>query len=139
QVDAIVLAYAGLRRLGLEDRATEVLSVDVMLPAVGQGALGIESRAHDDAVREVLRRTDHTDTRIRVTAERAFMEAVEGNCRLPVAAYAERRTDGQLWLRAMLADGDGEAARFGERVSTWSLDDATRAGRDLGAELRSGG
>src|SRR5690606_20519172 len=114
EVDAIVLAHAGLKRLGLADRASAVLPPEVMLPAVGQGALGIECRDGDRAVREALERTDHPETRLRVTAERAFMRAVGGSCQLPVAAYALREGDA-LWLRAMVADADGSRPRFGER------------------------
>jgi len=136
QVDAIVLAYAGLRRLDMADRATEVLAPEVMLPAVGQGALGIECRTTDTAVEERLLRTDDAATRVRVVGERAFMEAVGGSCQLPVAAYAEKTEDGGLYLRAMTADPDGSNPRFGERHCTYDADDAERAGRDLGAELR---
>jgi hydroxymethylbilane synthase len=135
QVDAIVLAYAGLRRLGLAARASQVLEPELMLPAVGQGALGIECRDDDRRVREALERTDHEQTRVRVTAERAFMHAVGGSCQLPVAAYALRHDDG-LWLRAMVADPDGSRPRFGERRAGWSLADAEQAGAELGLELR---
>lgn len=135
-VDAIVLAYAGLRRLDMGDRATEVLAPEVMLPAVGQGALGIECRAVDADVEERLLRTDDAETRVRVVGERAFMDAVGGSCQLPVAAYAEKTTDGGLYLRAMVADPDGSRPRFGERRTNFDADDAVRAGRDLGAELR---
>jgi hydroxymethylbilane synthase len=135
EIDAIVLAYAGLKRLGLSERATELLSPELMLPAVGQGALGIECRGGDDRVREALARTDDADTRLRVTAERAFMRAVGGSCQLPVAAYALREGEA-LWLRGMVADPDGAQPRFGERRTRFTLDDAERAGTDLGAELR---
>ena len=136
EVDAIVLAYAGLLRLGLGERATQLLAPELMLPAVGQGALGIECRGGDDRVREALARTDDADTRLRVTAERAFMRAVGGSCQLPVAAYALREGDG-LWLRGMVADPDGSRPRFGERRTRWSLDEAEQAGADLGAELHA--
>jgi hydroxymethylbilane synthase len=141
EVDAIVLAYAGLRRLDMADRATEVLEPEAMLPAVGQGALGIECRADNDAVRELLQVVVHDETRIRVAAERAFMAAVGGSCQLPVAAYAVREGD-EIWLRAMCADDDGSNPRFGERRGTWSADanvaesEAGRMGVDLGHALR---
>lgn len=141
QVDAIVLAYAGLRRLDMADRATEVLEPEVMLPAVGQGALGIECREGDEAVQAVLMTSDHAETRVRVAGERAFMAAVGGSCQLPVAAFALHEGD-QLWLRAMVADPDGENPRYGERRTSWPSDhaeaerEAERAGVDLGRELR---
>ncbi|MEZ4439382.1 MAG: hydroxymethylbilane synthase [Polyangiaceae bacterium] len=136
EVDAIVLAYAGLRRLGLGDRATEVLDPEVMLPAVGQGALGIECRAGDDEVAARIVKTQDPETRLRVTAERAFMAAVGGSCQLPVAAYAERDGD-ELWLRAMLADADGSRPRFAERRTPWSddVEAAAALGHELGREL----
>jgi hydroxymethylbilane synthase len=136
EVDAIVLAYAGLRRLGLAERATEVLSPELCLPAVGQGALGIECRESAESIASVLSCTDDPATRVRVQAERAFMKAVGGSCQLPVAAFALREGD-RLWLRAMLADADGSHPRFGERRCSHDAEDATRAGSDLGHELRS--
>ncbi len=136
-VDAIVLAYAGLLRLGMGDRATQVLAPEAMLPAVGQGALGIECRANDRRVAEWLAATDDATTRVAVTAERAFMAAVGGSCQLPVAAYAVQRGDALL-LRAMVAEPDGSAPRFGELTTTWNLEDAERVGLELGAALRDG-
>ncbi|MEM6786399.1 MAG: hydroxymethylbilane synthase [Myxococcota bacterium] len=136
QVDAIVLALAGLRRLDLTARATEILAPEMMLPAVGQGALGIECRVGDEAVQARLAHTDDAATRVPVLGERAFMAAVGGSCLLPVAAYGERDEDGGLWLRAMVADPDGRRPRFGERHARYDADDAERAGRDLGDELR---
>jgi hydroxymethylbilane synthase len=137
QVDAIVLASAGLRRLGLEARATELIDPTVMLPAVGQGALGIECRAGDRDVERLLAATDHAETRIAVVAERGFMAAVGGSCNLPVAAHATR-DGGDMILAAMTADADGSRARFGARRASWPRDagEAEALGRDLGAELR---
>jgi len=138
QVDAIVLAAAGLRRLGLADRATETLAPATSLPAVGQGALGIECRQDDEGLRKLLAATDHEPTRICVAAERAFMAAVDGSCQLPVAAYARREGE-ELWLRAMLAEADGTNPRFDERRCGWTTDKnaAVALGRELGIALRS--
>jgi len=138
QVDAIVLALAGLKRLGLEGRATEILSPEVSLPAIGQGALGIECRAEDQAIQEALLAVADPATTICVAAERAVMAAVEGSCKTPVAAYAVR-AGGDLWLRALLADPDGSRLRTGERRIGWpgGPAEAERCGRDLGAELKS--
>jgi hydroxymethylbilane synthase len=137
QIDAIVLAFAGLKRLGLAERASEVLAPEVMLPAVGQGALGIECRGDDERVRALLKTSDHAETRTRITAERAFMAAVGGNCQLPVAAYATRDGD-HIWLRAFVADDDGARPRTRERRSAWPRADADAAiiGRELGEALR---
>lgn len=139
ELDAIVLALAGMRRLGVEAEATEVLPVEVSLPAVGQGALGIECRADDHAVIGALAALAHDETTICVTAERAFMAAVDGSCKTPVAAYALR--DGaSLWLRAMLAEQDGSRVRHGERRITYPSDarEAERIGLDLGRALKMG-
>jgi hydroxymethylbilane synthase len=141
KVDAVVLALAGLKRLGWEDRATEVLSPEVSLPAIGQGALGIECKAGDDETRGLLARLAHEETTICVAAERAVMAAVDGSCRMPVAAYATLEGDTMI-LRAMLADPDGRHVRRGERRTgvPASAREAEQVGEDLGAELkRTGG
>jgi len=139
QFDAVVLALAGLRRLGWADRATEILSPEVSLPAIGQGALGIECRDGDAATLEALARLDDPEASICVSAERALMAAVDGSCRLPVAAYAVREGS-ELHLRGMLADPDGSNVRRGERRAAFpdAPREAERLGRDLGAELKRG-
>lgn len=108
--DAIVLALAGLRRLGLEDAAAEILPLDVMLPAPGQGAIAIQVRSQDAELRELLSSLDHLKTRAAVTAERAFLRAFGAGCRAPVGAHAELQ-DGHIWLQGMIGviesvDGD---------------------------------
>jgi hydroxymethylbilane synthase len=136
-VDAIVLARAGLVRLGLAALVTEVLEPSVCLPAVGQGALAVEQRAGDERVARLLARVAHADTTLAVTAERAVLAAVEGGCQTPVAAHAVRDA-GALWLRAFLADPDGSNPRRGERREAWpkTPEEAERVGRSLGEELR---
>jgi len=136
ECDAIVLARAGLVRLGLQYRATDVLSTDVSLPAVGQGALGIECRDDDVATRAVLAKLHHADTATCVAAERGVLIALEGDCKTPIAAHA-RRSGTSLRLRAFIADADGKNIRRGDRSVPWpkSEDEAASVGRDLGAEL----
>jgi hydroxymethylbilane synthase len=137
EVDAIVLAYAGLRRLGLGDRATEVLSTNLMIPAVGQGALGIEARAGEEAVIAALRATHDPETALCVAAERGVMLAVEGSCQVPVAAYAVRHGN-RLRLTAMLAESDGTDPRFRDVDVAYPDDEATatRVGEELGRSLK---
>lgn len=107
EYDAIVLACAGLKRLGLATHITEYLSFDQMLPAPGQGAVAIQCRADDTATLDVLRAVDHAPTHAAVTAERAFLQALGGGCTAPVAAYC--RLDGQrLHLTALVAAVDGQ-------------------------------
>ena len=136
EADAIVLAYAGLRRLGLGDRATEVLDPHVMVPAIGQGALGLEAREGETFVIEALRTTHHPETAIAVATERGILLAVEGSCQIPVAAYASRVGD-RLRIIAMLADLDGTRVRLREEDCPYpSGEDEGRAiGIDLGRRL----
>ncbi len=136
-VDAIVLAHAGLRRLGLEARVTEVLDPTKCLPAIGQGALAIECREDDAETRALLGRLTHDDTARAVAAERGVMKAVDGSCQVPVAAYGIREGS-SLWLRAMLAEPDGTRARFREVRVPWPADDRAAAalGEALGEALR---
>jgi hydroxymethylbilane synthase len=137
-VDAVVLAHAGLGRLGLLDRVTETLSTDQCLPAVGQGALAIEQRADDARTLLLLTPLQHFETALAVHAERGVMSAVDGNCQAPVAAYAER-IGNDMRLRAMLAEPDGSKLRRTDRSRPWpeSLDDAFAFGEQVGAILKS--
>lgn len=137
-VDAILLARAGLVRLGLESEATEVLLPEVFLPAVAQGALGIEYRADDARVAALLAPLAHQETKIAVLAERAVMRAVEGSCQTPVAAFAERDGD-SMRLRGLLAEPDGSRPRRAELRRPWPADDgdAEAIGGELGRSLRA--
>jgi len=137
EVDAVLLARAGLNRLGLSARATETIAPEIMLPAVGQGALGIEQRADDQEVSELLAPLSHPETKILVTAERGVMFAVNGNCQTPVAAFAVR-VGHELYLRAFLADPDGKNARRAQVKHAFpdSGADAASLGERLGMELR---
>lgn len=114
-LDGVVLAAAGIERLGLADRIAERIPFAVMLPAVGQGALGIECRADDDATRTLLARLDDRPTRLAVEAERAFLRRLQGGCTVPIGALAELR-DQTLTLRGIVLSGDG-SRWFAEQVS----------------------
>jgi hydroxymethylbilane synthase len=132
ECDAIVLARAGLVRLGLEARATEVLATDVSLPAAGQGALGIECRSDDAEMRALLGRMHDAAAALCVSAERGVLEAVGGDCKTPLGAHAER-VDGAMRLRAFVASSDGTGLRHAERVVPWPASQAHA--RDVGLEL----
>ncbi|QOH79676.1 hydroxymethylbilane synthase [Plesiomonas shigelloides] len=106
EYDAIILAAAGLRRLGLEARIRARLSVQQSLPAVGQGAIGIECRLDDARVRALLAPLNHADTADRVVAERAMNNRLQGGCQVPIGSYAELTGD-QLYLRALVGAPDG--------------------------------
>jgi hydroxymethylbilane synthase len=137
ELDAVILARAGLNRLGWSERATENIEPEVMLPAVGQGALGIEQRSDDQAVSELLAPLSHPDTKILVTAERGVMHAINGNCTTPVAAFGVRR-GGSLYLRAFLAEPDGSRPRRAEVTLPFPAtpEAAEQIGKELATELR---
>ncbi len=134
--DAIVLAKAGLNRLGWSGKISEALSTDVSLPAVGQGALGIESRADDAELLAVLSRLDHAPTRAAVTAERALLAELEGGCQVPLGAYA-RIELGKLVLEACVLSPDG--ADSVRRSATGAPAQAEAIGRRLAQDLLADG
>lgn len=136
ELAAIVLARAGLVRLGLTERATEVLSPEVSLPAIGQGALGIEIRAADTTSRDVLRAVHDVDTAVCVAAERGVLVSLGGDCKTPIAAYAERHGE-TMRLRAFVADPDGSRLRRRETQAAWpgSEREATELGMSVGRAL----
>lgn len=140
EVDAVVLARAGLLRLGRADDATEVLDPLQMLPAPGQGALACECRVDDDATTRLLDVLDDPDTRAAVTAERSLLATLEAGCSAPVGALAEIAwgDDGdELWLRAVVADTTGSPSI---RLSaTGSPSDAAAVGERLAAEMLAEG
>jgi len=107
EFDAIILAASGLKRLGMADRIRAAIPPEESLPAVGQGALGIECRAEDDEVIALLSGLNDADTYDRVVAERAVNARLEGSCHVPLAAYAELEGADGLWLRALVASRDG--------------------------------
>lgn len=136
-IDAVVLAYAGLRRIGRADEITELLPPEVCLPAVGQGALGIEIRAEDEGILSLVAELEDMETAIATASERGVLVAVDGSCQVPVAAHAEHVGD-ELWLRALLADPDGSNLRREELRCPWpeTLQRAQEAGAAVGRALR---
>jgi hydroxymethylbilane synthase len=112
--DAIILATAGVKRLGYADRITEKLPVDISLPAIGQGAVGIECRVDDEFINSLLAKLDHEETSVCVRAERAFLKKLEGGCQVPIAAYARLdspgllTTDSKLIISGLVGSLDGK-------------------------------
>ncbi len=106
EYDAIILAAAGLIRLGFEDRITSAISVDDSLPAGGQGAVGIECRSADSVIHALLAPLHHQDTATRVTAERSLNKHLNGGCQVPIACYAVLEGE-QIWLRGLVGDPSG--------------------------------
>jgi hydroxymethylbilane synthase len=136
QYDALVLACAGLRRLGLDNRISAPLPPSEMLPAVGQGALGIETRADDSETLEAVGKLDHKFTRLACVAERAFLRSLGGGCQLPIAAYAVVR-EKRIRLDGLVASTQGNRI-VRDRISG-GLAEAEELGRRLGEQLLSRG
>jgi hydroxymethylbilane synthase len=136
-IDAVVLAYAGLRRIGRGDEVTELLPTEVCLPAVGQGALGIEIRSSDEGILNLVADLEDMETAIATASERGVLVAVDGSCQMPVAAHAEH-VGSELWLRALLAEPDGSHLRREELRCPWpeTLQRAQEAGAAVGRALR---
>jgi hydroxymethylbilane synthase len=132
QYDAIILAAAGITRLGLADQITEYLSAEFMLPAVGQGALAIEIRENDTITGEAVGALNHPETRLACEAERAFLAALGGGCQVPIAATATVDGD-NLRLCGLVASVEGRSVVQGEQVG--STVDAVRLGQNLAQTL----
>jgi hydroxymethylbilane synthase len=131
--DATILALAGLKRLGLADRATTIMSVEDFLPAVGQGAIGIETREDDERICDLVARIDHSDTSTALAAERAFLAELEGTCHTPIAGHATI-SGSALRFRGLIAKLDGSAAQ--ETTVEGACKDAIAIGADAGRALK---
>ena len=136
QYDAIVLASAGLRRLGWADRITELLDPNVMCPAVGQGALAVETRDNGRA-RKVCALLDHALTRTAVVAERAVLARLGGGCQVPIGAHATVADGRTLHLRAVVVSPDGSSVI--RKQASGSADHAEQLGRETGDALLAEG
>lgn len=135
EVDATLLAAAGLARLGLADQAAALLAPEEMLPAVGQGAIGITCRADDAPRRRLLAGIDDAATRIAVTAERAMLAALDGSCRTPIGGYARFGADGGLVLDGLVARRDGSGV-VADRIAG-AASEAAALGEALGRSLKA--
>lgn len=138
EFEAIVLAVAGVTRLGAGDKIVEVLSTELVLPAVGQGALGIETRTADSETRKLVAALEHPDTRVCVTAERALLRELEGGCQVPLGALAARETEsGEIRIEAAVLSVDGrESVR---REARGSASSPEALGKRLGQSLIDAG
>jgi hydroxymethylbilane synthase len=130
--DATLLAMAGLNRLGLADRAAGPVAVEEMLPAVAQGAIGVEIRAEDERMAALLAPLNHEPTALAVTAERAFLAKLEGSCRMPIAGLGELAGEG-FAFRGMILSPDGRACYGARREGR--PEEAIRLAEDAAAEL----
>jgi len=136
EFDAVVLAAAGLHRLGYSQRITQHFDKDFIVPAVGQGALAIEAREDDDTVNGIVQSVDHKPTRLSCTAERALLKGLGGGCLVPIAGHAEIES-GLMRLTGLVSNTDGSEALRGDRSGP--AVDAERLGQQLADELLSRG
>jgi hydroxymethylbilane synthase len=134
EVDATFLAVAGLNRLGLQHEITQAIAMDEMLPAPAQGVIGIETREDDARVRELLAPLHHAPTHLQLTAERAFLEGIDGSCRTPVAAHAFL-SGGEIELRCEALTLDGSAVFVARRQG--AAGDGARMGLEAAREIRA--
>jgi hydroxymethylbilane synthase len=135
-LDGMILAFAGVHRLGFDERISEIIATDIMLPAVGQGAVAVEVRNSDEEVLEVIRALEDRETRYCITAERAFLRTLEGGCQVPIGAHATFDS-GQITLQGFVGSLDGTAA-FRDSI-IGEADKAEELGRQLAERLISEG
>jgi len=133
--DATLLAYAGLRRLHLAQHASLIIHPEFMVPAAGQGIVGITVRESDTQMREILAAIEDREARLVATAERAMLAVLDGSCNTPIGAYARTTADGTLHLTGLLASPDG--AYMAKRRLTGPMVDAALIGAELGAMLKA--
>ncbi|GMH40976.1 hypothetical protein BSKO_08886 [Bryopsis sp. KO-2023] len=134
--DATLLALAGLKRLDMMEHVTAILETEEMLPAVSQGAIGIACREADDSMQKYLGALNHEDTRIAVLCERAFLTALDGSCRTPIAGHCRTDPEGGLMFDGLVASPDGKKILQTNRAGTFSPEEAVRLGDDAGQELK---
>lgn len=134
QFDAIILASAGLIRLGFEQRIRVFIAPETILPAGGQGAIGIELRADDNATQRLIAPLHHAATAARVNCERALNRHLHGGCQVPIAAYALKQND-ELWLRALVGDPDGRTLLRAEARA--HCNEAESLGVDVAKQLQA--
>ncbi|KAG8500254.1 hypothetical protein CXB51_004470 [Gossypium anomalum] len=137
---ATLLALAGLRRLRMTENVTSTLSIDEMLPAVAQGAIGIACRSDDEkmlCIANYLASLNHEETRLAVSCERAFLLTLDGSCRTPTAGYASKDEDGNCIFKGLVASPDGTRVLETSRKGSYHFEDTVSMGKDAGKELLS--
>lgn len=137
EYDAIILAAAGLKRLGFTHRISQTLESHISLPAIGQGAVGVECRENDLEINQLLAPLHDEESTIRVCAERAMNARLKGGCQVPIAGFAELLDNGQLFMRGLVGKPDGSLICRAER--TGSIENAEEIGRAVADELLASG
>ncbi|PON34930.1 Porphobilinogen deaminase [Parasponia andersonii] len=136
-VQATLLALAGLKRLNMTENVTSILSIDEMLPAVAQGAIGIACRSDDNKMANYIASLNHEETRLAVACERAFLLTLDGSCRTPIAGYASKDQDGNCIFKGLVASPDGTRVLETSRKGPYAFEDMVKMGKDAGKELLS--
>ncbi len=136
EVDAVILAAAGVRRMGMDKQMHEFIGTDVLLPAVAQGTLGIQTRDADDAINALVDQLNDSDTVIRTKVERAFLARLEGGCQVPIAAYATLDGD-KLHLEGLVGEVDG--SRLIHKHIDGSCAEAEKLGKTLADQVLADG
>lgn len=134
-VQATLLALAGLKRLNMTENVTSILSLDEMLPAVAQGAIGIACRSNDDKMADYIAKLNHEETRLAVACERAFLLTLDGSCRTPIAGYASKDADGNCIFKGLVASPDGTRVLETSRKGPFAYKEMMEIGKDAGQEL----
>ena len=135
-LDGIILAYAGVKRLGLEERITEIIPTEISLPAIGQGALGIESRIGDEEVEKKIRILNDPSSAVVISAERAFLKKLEGGCQVPIAAFGQI-VGSTLQIDGMVGTIDGK--KLIRHHIEGSIEEAESLGIELAKVLQNKG
>ncbi|KAK6785751.1 hypothetical protein RDI58_019206 [Solanum bulbocastanum] len=136
-VQATLLALAGLKRLNMTENVSSILSIEDMLPAVAQGAIGIACRNDDETMANYIAALNHEETRLAIVCERAFLTTLDGSCRTPIAGYACRGEDGDCIFKGLVASPDGTRVIETSRKGPYTSEDMIRMGEDAGQELLS--
>ncbi|WP_036737520.1 hydroxymethylbilane synthase [Persephonella sp. IF05-L8] len=136
QYDGIILAYAGLKRLELENKVKQVFEPDYMIPAVAQGFLGIEARLDDEETKRIISVLNHKESELRAKAERAFLKTLEGGCQVPLAAYSEMK-NGKLKITGFVSDLEGN--RIFKDSLEGNPENAEEIGKTLAEKLLNAG
>ncbi len=131
-LDAIILAAAGLRRMGWADKIAQIIPAEIILPAMGQGAVGIETRKHDPEVFEAIMALDHEETHLALDAERSFVDVLDGGCQVPIGAYATLE-EKNITLSGLVASLDGKTIFQASQQKL--LTEAKQLGLELGKEI----
>ena len=139
-VDATLLALAGLKRLKMNDliKSSKILSINEMLPAVSQGAIGIQCRSNDQQILQYLQKLNHLPTKLAIDCERGFLEALDGNCRTPIAAQAIITNNNHLYFKGMILKSDGSEMMTIEKQCEIDPNscDLKEFGREVGEEIK---